>query len=399
MGLRSKLALGVFAALGAASFLPQPAIAQTLPHVGKAERSAIGALQSALAARDYATAASALSAAQAAAQGSDARYYVALLQFQLARETSNAAMQASAIENLISIGRLPQAQLGGLYALQGTSALAGRSRSDRDRAEAAFTRAMELAPSPELALTLAQLKIEGHKNGEAIAMIGRAIQLQKARGQAAPESWYRRDIELSLSAKLAPEALKLVHDWIAAYPSPENWRDAMLIYRDTDKPDPATAVDALRLQRLAKGLGGERDYMEAAQTFTTAGLPGEARSVLEEGVSTRMLDPLKPAAKAAILAATRAATTGRARLAALRGAATVGSGDQLLSFGDYAAAASAYQAALQSGAADANLVNTRLGIALALAGRRPEAAAAFGAVTGPRADLASLWLVWLGQHG
>ena len=113
--------------------------------------------------------------------------------------------------------------------------------------------------------------------------------------------------------------------------------------------------------------------------------------MLDEVVATHMVDPAKPASKAAILAATKAATAGRARLAALRRATTVEAGDQLLGFGDYAAAVTAYQGALQSGAADAGLVNTRLGIALALAGRRAEAAAAF-------ADLASLWLAWLAQR-
>ena len=399
MRLRSKLALSLLAAVGAASLASPPATAQTAPpRVSKAERSAIAALQSALAARDYTAAASALSAAQSAAQSSDARYYVALLQFQLARETSNAAMQASAVESLIALGRMPETQLGSLYALQGTSALAGRERSDRDRAVAAFTRALELAPSPEIALTLAQLKIDGRKAAEAIPFVERAIQLQKARGQAVPQSWYRRAVELALSSHLDAQALTFDRDWIAAYPSSENWRDAVLIYRDAAKPDPAIAIDALRLQRVAKGLAGERDYMEAAQAFTAAGVPGEAHSVLEEGVSMHMLDPQKPAAKAAILAATRAATGARARLAALRGATTIAAGDQLLSFGDYAAAAHAYEGALQKGAADPNLVNTRLGIALALAGRRAEALAAFGAVTGPRADLASLWLAWLGQQ-
>ncbi|HEY1604401.1 MAG TPA: hypothetical protein VGF77_02260 [Allosphingosinicella sp.] len=397
MGLRSKLALGLLAA--AASFSFSPAQAQTTasapPHVGAAERAAIGALQSALAARDYAGAASTLGAAQSAAESNDARYYVALLQFQLARETGNAVMQAQAVENLIALGRLPQAQLGGLYALEGTNALSAR---DRARAEASYTRALELAPSPEIALTLAQLKIQGRKTGDAIALIERAIALQKARGQAAPESWYRRVVELALSGSLAPQALIFDRDWIAAYPSPENWRDAILIYRDTAKPDPAAAIDALRLQRLAKGLGGERDYMAAAQAFTAAGLPGEAKSVLDEGVATHMLDAHKPATRAAILAATRAATAARLRLARLRGTSTVAAGDQLLSFGEHAAAATAYQGALSKAGADPNLVNTRLGIALALAGRRAEAAAAFGAVTGLRADLASLWLAWLGQH-
>src|SRR5436305_11964981 len=110
MGVRSKLALGLLASFGAASIAPVPATAQTPPpRVAKAERSAIGALQNALAARDYTAATSALSNAQAAAQSNEARYYVALLQFQLARETNNAAMQASAVETLIALGRMPQA--------------------------------------------------------------------------------------------------------------------------------------------------------------------------------------------------------------------------------------------------------------------------------------------------
>jgi tetratricopeptide (TPR) repeat protein len=399
MGLRSKLALSLVAGIGAASLGVHAASAQqaeaTAPRVTKAERAAITALQTALAARDYVAAASALSAAQAAVRGDDARYYVALLQFQLARETNDAAMQASAVETLIAMGRMPQAQLGGLYALQGTNALSAR---DRARAEAAYNRAMELAPSPEIALTLAQLKINGRRNAEAVALIDRAIQLQKARGQAVPESWYRRGVELSLSGTLAPQALKFSRDWVAAYPSSENWRDVILTYRDLAKPDPQILVDTIRLQRLAKALSGERDYMDAAQSFTAAGLPGEARSVLEEGVSTRMVDPAKPASKAALLAATHATVAARARLPRLRAAGTVEAGDQLLSFGDYAAAASAYQGALQKPGADPNLVNTRLGIALALAGRKAEAQAAFGAVTGPRADLASLWLAWLAER-
>ena len=64
----------------------------------------------------------------------------------------------------------------------------------------------------------------------------------------------------------------------------------------------------------------------------------------------------------------------------------------MLHFGHglYAEAAELYRAALQKGGEDPNLVNTRLGAALALAGRRPEAEAALRAVTGPRADLAGI---------
>jgi hypothetical protein len=66
--------------------------------------------------------------------------------------------------------------------------------------------------------------------------------------------------------------------------------------------------------------------------------------------------------------------------------------------GDHAKAAELYRLALQKGGVDANLVNTRLGIALAMSGRRPEAEAAFKAVTGARAGLASYWMLWLSQR-
>lgn len=398
----SRLELGLFAIAGAAfvfpsaaSAQPAPASAAALPHLSKAERTTIAALQTALDSKDYTAATSALSAARAATVGEDARYYVAILQFRLARETNNAALLASATDALIATGRLPQGALGNLYGLQGT----GLSTRDRARAESAYARALELSPSPELALSLAQIKMQGRKNADAAALIDRAIALQKARGQAVPESWYRRGVELSVAASLTPQALVFMREWIAAYPTAQNWRDVVLTYRDLAKPEPGTLLDAIRLQRAAKGLHGERDYADAALNFTTAGLAGEARSVLDDGVTAKMVDPAKPASKAAILAATRAATTARTRLPVLRKATSVEAADQLLSFGDYAAAAEIYRAALQNGAADANMVNTRLGIALALAGRRPEAQAAFGAVTGPRADLASLWLVWLAQQG
>jgi hypothetical protein len=72
--------------------------------------------------------------------------------------------------------------------------------------------------------------------------------------------------------------------------------------------------------------------------------------------------------------------------------------DSLYGYGQYAEAAELYRAALQKGGVDANLANTRLGEALALAGQRAQAEAAFHAVTGPRAELAQYWLLWLSSR-
>ncbi|MBV9881755.1 MAG: hypothetical protein JO276_01955 [Sphingomonadaceae bacterium] len=82
-------------------------------------------------------------------------------------------------------------------------------------------------------------------------------------------------------------------------------------------------------------------------------------------------------------------------MAGSNGGAALRVGDAFFSYGDYGPAAELYRAALQKGAPDPNLVNLRLGAALALAGARVEAETAFRAVTGPRAELARLWLLWL----
>ena len=71
--------------------------------------------------------------------------------------------------------------------------------------------------------------------------------------------------------------------------------------------------------------------------------------------------------------------------------------DAYAGYGDYAKAVSLYRAALAKSGVDANLVNTRLGIALAASGDKAGAEAAFKAVTGPRAELANLWVSWLSR--
>ena len=402
-----KVALGLTVGLGVASLAGSPAFARKEaptagPGLPKAERTALASLKAALDARDYPGAVSALNAAQASVRSADGRYYLAVMQVEIARGTNNLPLLSSSIETLLASGRLTPVETGSLYASQGAIAALA---NERQRAEAAYSKAMEMAPTADVAVTLAQFRIVAGRYSEAVALVQRAIDLRKASSQPVPESWYRRGIVLAAAAKQGPDVLRFNREWIEANPSPENWRDAILTYRDYAKPDAAALVDAIRLDRMARGLAGERDYLEAAQTFSAAGLPGEAKSVFEEGVSARNVDPAKATFKEAIVAAGRDATAARPRLASLRssaasaaaGAPAMAAADQLLSFGDYAGAADLYRVALQKGG-DADVANTRLGIALALGGRRAEADAAFHSVAGPRSELASLWLIWLAQR-
>ena len=406
MGSASRFAVALALAFGAASLpVAAPASAQNAaPSLSKEERAALLAAETALNARDYPAATSAIAAAQSAARGRDARYYVARLQLRLARESANLGLEAQAIDALLASGMVPQSEVGLLQTAQAQIALrSATTREQRQRVEAMLARALEAAPSAETALTLAQLKMERRRDDEAVVLLDRAIDLAQASGQPVPESWFRRGLTLASMLKLGPQVLELNREWIAAYPTPQNWRDAVLLYRDFAAPDAAAMLDSTRLRRLAKGLAGERDYMEAAEAFAAAGLPAEAKSLFEEAVAQKMVDPTKASFKAGIAASTKAAAAARGKLAAQRtaalaaatGAPALEAGDQQLSFADYAAAIELYRAALQKGGIDPGIANTRLGIALALAGQRAEAEAAFRAVTGSRAELAGLWLAWL----
>ena len=74
-------------------------------------------------------------------------------------------------------------------------------------------------------------------------------------------------------------------------------------------------------------------------------------------------------------------------------------GNAFLGYAQYAEAADMFRAALTKTGVDADTANTRLGIALALAGQKPAALQAFGAVTaGKRGEIARYWALWLNQQ-
>lgn len=406
----SKIALGVALAFGGASLVASPAFAkkdeqkeQKGPELSKAEREALSAVQKAYEANDYAAAAAALPAAEAAAQSPDAKYFAGVFKYQIAVKTNNLPMQAEGLDEMIASGKTPADKLLTVYSQRGVLA---DSAGDHEKAEAAFTKVLELQPnSAEANMNLAKVKMDLKKTNEALPLIQRAIDLKRAANEQVPESWYKVGLKIAFDAHMVPQSLKFSRELIAAYPSVENWRDGLLIYRNLVNADAAMDLDTLRLMRVTKALNGERDYYQLANALSNAGLPGEAKAVLDEGVAARMIDSSKSPFKDLLANTGRQIAADKASLAGLEakamaapaGKQAAATADAYLGYGEYAKAANLYRAALQKGGVDANVVNTRLGIALALAGQKAEAEAAFKAVTGPRKDLADYWLLWLSQ--
>lgn len=406
----SKMALRAVLALGA-SALSMPGAAQAQASMAgvsltKSERESLLALQSALNTGNYAGASAALPAARAAASSPLARTYITQAQYQIAVRNNDRRGQAEALEALIAGGSVPAANIPAYYSQLGS--IYYNYLRDNRRAEQAFTAQVQASPGDTDGLTnLAKVKRDLKKPMEALPLVTRAIAARRATGQTVPESWYKMAMDIAYTGKAGPQAAAIGRDFVTAYPTRQNWRDALLIQRELQGSDPAATLDVLRLMRASKALSGERDYLEMADALEKAGFPGEAKAVIEEGAAARMVDKSKGAAKDFLTPLTARITKEKASLAGLQtramadatGALALKTGDTLFSYGDYAKAATLYQAALQKGSVDVNLVNNRLGMALALAGQRAEAEAALRLVSGSRSDLAGYWLAWLAQRG
>jgi tetratricopeptide (TPR) repeat protein len=376
--------------------LPQPQRAYDLT---RAERAALIPAIQAVERSDWAAAQAALPAAQAAARGPDAKYAVAQVQLRIGIETNNTALQSEALDGIIASGGASPAEMPALYENQASLAMAAGNSA---KANQALTRLAALNPNdPDILVRIARLRGGADAPG-AIQLYRQAIGLKQAAGQPVPAEWRQQIAGIAYRARM-PETLDYMRELLAASPSVPAWHDTLAIYGDLRSPDSALKLDIYRLMRAAGAMTSERDFTEYGEAALEARAVGEVKAVLEEGLARNLITVNAGYARERLATANQRAAEDRASLAAERrtvlaggdGRAALRLGDAYYGYGQYAEAAELYRAALQKGGQDANLVNTRLGAALARASQRSEAEAAFRAVTGPRAELAQLWLLWL----
>jgi tetratricopeptide (TPR) repeat protein len=372
--------------------------------VSRGESDAIMPTYQAVQSQDWTAARAALPAAQAAARSSAARYVVGQLELQIARGTNDNALMLHAVNAMIDSGGAPAEQMDALRRVKSELTLNQVSQSDPAAAETQLTQLLAADPdNVQRIIQLAEVKERLNKHDEAIALYQRAIAASATGGHAADQNLYRRALSIAYRAQMGPRSKELARALVTAYPTRQNWRDALLIYRQFSDLDGNAQLDLRRFQRAAHALNGEGDYVMFAEELSRGGLPGEAKAVLDEGVgggsiqaNSANVAPLLARVSGQV-AADRAGLAGQRTqaMAASTGRQARATGDAYYGYGQYAEAAELYRAALQKGGEDANLVNLRLGASLAQAGQRAAAEAAFHAVTGPRADIAAFWLLWL----
>ena len=397
---------------GGGSSAPQPQIQQPTPrqqpaaqqpsgppqrqyHLSRPEQVALQPALTAVGASDWAAATTALAAAAPPVRGNDAKYLVGQIRLRIGIGTQNRALQAQAVDELLASGAAQPSELRALYENQMEFAMAGGDTAKAQRAMAELDR---ISPNdPNRYVRLAQIRAGANDYAGAIGLYQQAMQAQQRAGQPIPAEW-RRQIAGNAYRAHSPDTVRYMREWLAAAPSPAAWHDTIALYAEANA---GLKLDSYRLMRAAGAMTSERDFIELYQAANAVRAFGEVQAVIQDGLQRNLIVQNAANARESLALATRRAADDRSSLAESRRSALAGTaaaalsiGDAYYGYGQYAEAAELYRAALQKGT-DASAGNLRLGAALALAGQRAPAEAAFRAVTGPGAELAQLWLLWL----
>jgi hypothetical protein len=377
---------------------PKPAAPTRKWNISPEAKKPLQELDAAIKAKDPAAYAAKLPAAQAAVKTSDDKYAVAQLMLQHSLDTNDIPGQIAALQAAVASGALDAADTA--KANRSLGILAANS-NNWPLAETALSAASAAnADDLDTLINLARAKIELNKPAEALTLLRRGIALSTAAGKPAPEAWYQNALKLAYNTHNEPAVAEINGQLMTLFPTQANFKNALSIYRASGKLPTNSEMDLLRLMQ-ASGTAGKNEFIYLASLADQAGLPGEAKAAIDAGRRAGVLGTADGAqiynANAPKVAADRASLAGdeaKAR-AGGTGRLALNTGNAYYGYGDYAKAAELFRVALTKPDTDASLANLRLGEALAMAGDRAGAAAAFKAVTGPRAELAGLWSTWL----
>jgi tetratricopeptide (TPR) repeat protein len=361
---------------------------------------AIVDLQTAVNKNDVANIPAKVAAAQAVASTKEDHYLIGELQLKAAVASKDNNAILAAIDAIASSGYEDPAKVARLYGIVGSSFNDAKQPA---QAIAAYQKALALDPQDsDVLIVLGEAQAEQGQAPAAVGSFERAIQIQSAAGQKPQEALYKTALKTAYDAKL-PSTFDIARQWVAAYPTPASWHDAIAVYRNMSHPDEEGTLDLLRLLQAAGAMTGPGDYALFAEAAADQSNFNEAQAVLDAGIAAHQVDPSnaqfrdivaglkgKPKASPADLAAAIKMSPSAVNLLHI--------GDRYYGMGDFAHASDIYRQVLSAPGADRDVANLHLGMALARAGDKAGATAAFNAVSGPRADIAKFWLAYLQQH-
>jgi hypothetical protein len=372
-------------------------------------RKAAVPLQAAVAANDGAALSAAVAAATPAATTNDEKYYLNAVQIPYHQKQTDRAGLIAVLEQLVSNPSTPADAMKQYNYFLGALAF---EKKESARALPYFRRARELGYTSEnFGLQYAQALIDSGDVAGGVAELQKAIDAETAAGRKAPEPWYSFAVSRLYQKGDRAEANVWLKRALAAYPSPQNWRRSILVYRDgaekAKQIDKAQRLDLYRLLRITKALADRNDYLEYADIAYQGGLPNEAIRMIAEGKAAGAI-PAADGSAANIVAGAQSAlrqdlplaTLEKQAASAATGKVAQATGDVAFASGEFAKATALYKLGLQKGGVDVGKTNLHLGMALAQSGQHAEARAAFANVTGPvDKEIAGFWVQWIDLQG
>jgi len=355
-------------------------------------------LQDAVNKNDTANIPAKVAAAQAVAETKEDRYLLAQMQLKAALAASNNTAVAAAVDAIVASGYSSAADNSKLYESLGSIFSNNKQYAE---AAAAYQKAAALDASDWRAPALAgEALLAGGQKEQALSAFQRAVRASSTGGNKPEENLYKRAVSVAYQAE-SPTALELANAWVAAYPSPSSWSDAIAIYRNYNLGDSEGTMDLLRLKQ-ALGILTPGEYSTLARAAAEQLIFGEAHAVVDAGIQAKKIDPAGPDFRDLVAglktkARPTAADLAAATKIAANGKALMRIGDNYAALGDYASAVQAYKLAMAKPDGDAAIANLHIGMALARSGDKAGASAALNAVTGPRAVVAKYWLTYLAQ--
>ncbi len=242
----------------------------------------------------------------------------------------------------------------------------------------------------------------------AISTVQGVIRSAEQAGSKVDENWLQLVRSSQQNIGDAEAATATLEKLVRLYPKPEYW-DYLLSTRLRQKNSDRVQLNLMRVAREVGVLNNPDEYLEMAEMLLEAGLPGEARSVMESGYQAKAFETTDKSRadryKRRLDEAVAAAARDQKSLPAIEKDAQkvpTGQGDVALglaygSFGQYDKAAAALTRGLQKGGVrDADQAQIMLGIANLELDKKADAIKAFEAVKADdpqMADVARLWTI------
>ncbi|MEQ8266541.1 MAG: hypothetical protein RH982_05040 [Parvibaculum sp.] len=275
------------------------------------------------------------------------RFLIEDFRAYLHSRTGNHAAAAASAEAALATGHVPQAEQP--RRLRMIASLYFQAKA-YDKAIDYARRFQETAGADSgMQLLVAQSYYLLKDYDNAISEISALNGTVKQAGGTPEEAWLQLLMSSAYHAGRNDVRRAALMDLVRRYPSPAYWTDLLDLIATGLGGSDRMMLEVNRLRLAAGVLQSSQDFMEAAQLALMAGLPGEARAILEQGVAKGILGKTGDGREQRLLAAARAqAVEDSGTLPSSAGSPGEAAvlGEAYASYGDHAKAVSLYKSAL-----------------------------------------------------